>query len=184
VNPIAVICFTASTSSSLAGVIVLCGSSRGGARVDGGGKGSWCLFFFFPNGNRILSLECLVGASFNFSWLSLEEVEGLGTGEVIRAGGDTGRAGDDARLTEGRGDEVSTALGDVGVDDIEGALGWGVDGASVKPVLFEVVEVKDESRFKLGLTSKVAKASSNEVGLAGSTCVALPFVVGEEADCC
>ncbi len=68
-----------------------------------------------------------------------------------------------------------TTFGDTGVDDAENALGW----FSV----FEVMEVKDESRFKVGLISKVAKVSSNEVGLTGSTCVAAPFVTGKVVCC-
>lgn len=53
-NPIAVSCLTASTSSSTAGVFVLSGSSRGGVRSCEGAEGSGsALFFFFPNGSRI-----------------------------------------------------------------------------------------------------------------------------------
>lgn len=78
-------------------------------------------------GQLTLNLECRGGGSFNLSWLSLDDVECLGAGEVMRAGGDTGRgAGDDARLTEGLGDDVSTVLGDVGADDVGNGFEVGV----------------------------------------------------------
>jgi len=114
----------------------------------------------------------------------LDEVEGLGGGEAIRGGGEAARTEEDAQFTEGRGDDVSTAFGDAGVDIVENALDWEPAGFSGILVKFEVVEVKDESRPKLGLVSKVAKASSNEVGLTGPTCVVVPLVVGDEAFSC
>jgi len=66
-KPIAVNCFTASTSSLSPELF-----SRGGARCEpragiGGGFCASCDFFFFPNGSRILSLEVLAGCSFSFS---------------------------------------------------------------------------------------------------------------------
>jgi len=67
------------------------------------------------NKTLTFNLECFVPDSFNFSWLSLDEVDFLGTGEVIRPEGDEGRGpGDDVRFTEDRGDEASNPLGDVG----------------------------------------------------------------------
>lgn len=119
-KPIALSCLTASTSSSTAGVTVLGCSSRCGVRKFTGtvGRGSGCgCFFFLPKGRRILSLECLVGASFTFSCASFDDdVEGRGgLGEEVRGGGDLGLAigeiGLDEAVREGLGGEVGAEVG-------------------------------------------------------------------------
>lgn len=44
--------------------------------------------------------------------------------------------------------------------------------------------MKDDSKFKFGLASKVAKALSKVVGFAVSVCAVEPFAVGTEAVNC
>jgi len=156
-KPIAVSCFTASTSSSTAGEEVLSGSSCGGVSSwAGGSTGSCCCFFFLPKGSRILSLECLGGGSLGFSYPSFDDDEDLALGEATRGGGDFGR-GDGEIGRVARGDDV------VGV--LTTGNGFGDSGSFGDTTL--------ASKDNGGLESKPAKASSNdgpevlcEIGLA------------------
>jgi hypothetical protein len=94
-------------------------SSIGAERVDerGIGGGLSC-FLFFPNGRRILSLECLGGGSFSLSEFPVEERDleagwrgtSSGDGEADRrkvAGGEDGILPEGAALSGDVGGEAT-----------------------------------------------------------------------------
>lgn len=91
--------------------------------------------------------------------MSLDDVDGLGTGEPMRIGGEVDRAGDVVLFIERRDETVSTVLGDVGPDADE--KGFGLWTPVELNVLVPAGRPREGSRLRFGPVSKVANASSN-----------------------